>query len=163
MPYIKINPELSSKSIEEKQFSWKSGQKEFLHSSEKSEGSNGIRKNITEGFEIPKKFCLLLKENLMYLDWTDVIVWTGYLGKNFGGEYLRPTVKHVGGSVIVWGCMAASGVRNLHFVEGGMNKHAYVNILWARLRESAEKFGFKKILHFTMRPTQNIACIIAQK
>ncbi len=32
-----------------------------------------------------------------------------------------PTVKHGGGSVMVWGCMSAAGTGELQFVEGTMN------------------------------------------
>ena len=39
----------------------------------------------------------------------------------FSQSCLKPTVKHGGGSVMVWGCMAASGVGDLHFIDGIMN------------------------------------------
>ncbi len=32
-----------------------------------------------------------------------------------------PTVKHGGGSVMVWGCMSAAGSGELQFIEGTMN------------------------------------------
>ncbi len=32
-----------------------------------------------------------------------------------------PTVKHGGGSVLMWGCMSAAGVGELHFIDGIMN------------------------------------------
>ncbi|GFY30457.1 transposable element Tcb2 transposase [Trichonephila clavipes] len=51
------------------------------------------------------------------------------------------TVKHGGGSVMVWGCMAASGVGKLVFIDGIMHKMAYLNILQNNLKESADKLG----------------------
>lgn len=56
---------------------------------------------------------------------------------------LRPTVKHGGGSVLVWGCMSASGVGILHFIDGIMNHWAYIDILKRNLVPSAEKMGMK--------------------
>ncbi|KAJ1519178.1 hypothetical protein ONE63_011216 [Megalurothrips usitatus] len=54
---------------------------------------------------------------------------------------LIPTVKHEGGSVMVWGCMSSKGVGNLHFVEGIMDHMMYIDILKKNLRASAEKMG----------------------
>lgn len=36
-------------------------------------------------------------------------------------KHLKPTVKHGGGHVMIWGCMAYSGVGNMTFIEGNMN------------------------------------------
>ncbi|GFV88481.1 transposable element Tcb1 transposase [Trichonephila clavipes] len=52
-----------------------------------------------------------------------------------------PTVKHGGGSVMVWGCMATSGVGKLVFIDGIMHKMAYLNILQNNLKESADNLG----------------------
>lgn len=38
-------------------------------------------------------------------------------------------VKHEGGGVMVWGCMATPGVSNLVFTENTMNKTDYLRIL----------------------------------
>jgi len=43
--------------------------------------------------------------------------WVKTLEKN-----LCATVKHGGGSAMVWGYMAALRVGNLHFIEGSTNK-----------------------------------------
>ncbi len=39
-----------------------------------------------------------------------------------------PTVKHGGGSVLMWGCMSAAGVGELHFIDGVMNSQMYCSI-----------------------------------
>lgn len=54
---------------------------------------------------------------------------------------LLPTVKHGGGNVMVWGCMAASGVGNLVFIESTMRKESYLKILQENLIPSVEKLG----------------------
>ncbi|GFW89396.1 transposable element Tcb2 transposase [Trichonephila clavipes] len=54
---------------------------------------------------------------------------------------LRPTVKHGGGSVMVWGCMASNGVGNLVFIDGIMDHKLYIDILNNNLKESAKKLG----------------------
>ncbi|GFV54195.1 transposable element Tcb1 transposase [Trichonephila clavipes] len=54
---------------------------------------------------------------------------------------LRPTIKYGGGTQIVWGCMASSGVGNLHFIDSIMNKYVYLDILNRNLRQSASKLG----------------------
>lgn len=61
---------------------------------------------------------------------------------------LIPTVKHGGGSVLVWGCMAANGVGNLIFVDEIMTATVYVNILRHNLKQSAQKLGLEKTFLF---------------
>lgn len=56
-------------------------------------------------------------------------------------ECLKPTVKHGGGSVMVWGCMSASGVGNLTFIEGTMDGEVYQRILDDNLMQSMQKLG----------------------
>ena len=54
---------------------------------------------------------------------------------------LRPTVKHGGGSIMVWGCMSAAGPGNLHIIDGIMDQTKYLQILKNNLRDSVEKLG----------------------
>lgn len=58
-------------------------------------------------------------------------------------QNLTPTVKHGGGSVLVWGCMAANGVGNLCFIEGIMTALTYIDILRHNLKVSAQKLGLE--------------------
>lgn len=62
-------------------------------------------------------------------------------GKNmaYTEQNVVKTVKHGGGSVMVWGCMAASGVGNLTFIDSTMNSKDYLNILKKNLQPSTEK------------------------
>lgn len=54
---------------------------------------------------------------------------------------LIPTVKHGGGSVMVWGCMSAAGVGNLAFIETTMDRFMYLNLLRDNLKDSVSKMG----------------------
>lgn len=66
----------------------------------------------------------------------------------FQEKNIAATVKHGGGSVMVWGCMAASGVGNLEFIESTMNKYDYLNILKQHLAPSVEKLGLPRVWTF---------------
>lgn len=57
------------------------------------------------------------------------------------GKNIMPTVKHGGGSVMVWGCISAKGIGNLVFIDGIMNKEGYLKILKENLKQSAAKMG----------------------
>lgn len=63
--------------------------------------------------------------------------------EEFKIENLKSTVKHGGGSVMVWGCVSAFGVGSLEFIDGKMNKWHYLNILKRNLKQSAEQMGIK--------------------
>ncbi len=54
-------------------------------------------------------------------------------GKEYKEKCVFPTVKHGGGSVMVWGCMSAAGTGELQFIEGTMNANMYCDILKQRL------------------------------
>lgn len=51
------------------------------------------------------------------------------------------TVKHGGGGLMVWGCMAASGAGNLEIINGVMDHKYYIDILKRNLKDSAVKLG----------------------
>ncbi|GFU22514.1 transposable element Tcb1 transposase [Trichonephila clavipes] len=61
---------------------------------------------------------------------------------------LRPTVKHDGGSVMVFSCMASNGVGNLVFIDGIMDHKLCIDILNNNLKESAKKIRFRWKFYF---------------
>ena len=63
-------------------------------------------------------------------------------------KHLVATVKHSGGGAMIWRCMASSGVGQLEFIESTMDKYAYLNILKANLKRSAEKLGLENDYYF---------------
>ncbi len=42
-------------------------------------------------------------------------------GEEYKDKWVLPTVKHGGGSVMVWGCMSAAGTGELQLIEWTMN------------------------------------------
>ena len=50
-----------------------------------------------------------------------------------------PTVKHGGGSIMLWGCFAAEGTGALHKIDGTMKKENDVDILKQHLKTSVRK------------------------
>ncbi len=50
-------------------------------------------------------------------------------GEEYKDKCVLPTVKHCGGSVMVWGRMSAAGTGELQFIEGNMNANMYCHIM----------------------------------
>lgn len=57
-------------------------------------------------------------------------------------------VKHGGGSIMVWGVMAVSGVGNLVIIDRIMDQQSYLNILTQNLPKSARKLGLEGMYYF---------------
>ena len=53
-----------------------------------------------------------------------------------------------GGSVVVWGCFSRSGVGNLCFIEGNMDRFLYREILGKNLLQSCQKLGLENSFVF---------------
>ncbi len=58
-------------------------------------------------------------------------------GEEYKDKCVLPTVKHGGGSVMVWGWMSAAGTGELQFIERTMNANMYCDILKQRLGRRA--------------------------
>ena len=78
------------------------------------------------------------KFNLFGTDWRVM-----YVGRKPNTELrpqnFKPTVKHGGGHVMVWGCISFKSVGNLVFIDGIINRmNSYLKILKNNLKQSAE-------------------------
>ena len=63
-----------------------------------------------------------------------------------------PTVKHGGGNVMVWGCMSAAGVGELHFLEGNMKSNMYCEILQQSMIPSLQELGSRAVFQHDNDP-----------
>ncbi|GBN91857.1 Transposable element Tcb1 transposase [Araneus ventricosus] len=61
---------------------------------------------------------------------------------------LRSTVKYGDDNQLIWGCMARSGVGNLDFIDGTMNKCVYFDNLKRNLKQSASNLDISR--HFKL-------------
>uniref|UniRef100_A0A8R1E1D3 HTH_Tnp_Tc3_2 domain-containing protein n=1 Tax=Caenorhabditis japonica TaxID=281687 RepID=A0A8R1E1D3_CAEJA len=70
---------------------------------------------------------------------TDGIQWIRHpIGSRYAPQYQCPTVKHGGGSVMVWGCFSDTSMGPLKIIVGTMDRYVYEDIMentmrpWAR-------------------------------
>lgn len=73
-------------------------------------------------------------------------------GEEYKEKCMVPTVKHGGGSVLMWGCMSAAGVGELHFIDGIMNSQMYCSILKAKMLPSLRAVGRRAIFQHDNDP-----------
>ncbi|KAK3559789.1 hypothetical protein QTP86_020770 [Hemibagrus guttatus] len=97
-----------------------------------------IRKRLGR---VPRRKPLLSKKNIKARPCP--IMWrkssTAFQKKN-----IIPTVKYGGGSVMVWGCSAASGPRRLAVINRTMNSAVYQKILKENVRPSVYDLKLKR-------------------
>ncbi len=65
----------------------------------------------------------------------------GIQGEEYKEKCMVPTVKHGGGSVLMWSCMSAAGVGELHFIDVIMNSQMYCSILKEKMLPSLRALG----------------------
>ena len=62
----------------------------------------------------------------------------------FQHKSLIPSVKRGGGSVMVWGCFAASGPGRFTIIDGTMNSELFQRILKENVRTSVRDLNLKR-------------------
>ncbi len=67
-------------------------------------------------------------------------------GEEYKDKCVLPSVKHGGGSVMVWGCMSSAGTGELQFIEGTMNANMYCDILKQSMIPSFRRLGRRAVL-----------------
>ncbi len=70
-------------------------------------------------------------------------------GEEYKDKCVLPTVKHSGGSVMVWGCMSAAGTGELQFIEETMNSNMYCDILKRSMIPSLQRLGPRAVSNMT--------------
>lgn len=73
-------------------------------------------------------------------------------GEEYKDKCVLPTVKHGGGSVMVWGCMSAAGTGELQFIEGTMNANMYCDILKQSMIPSLRRLGRRAVFQHDNDP-----------
>ena len=63
-----------------------------------------------------------------------------------------PTVKHGGGSVLMWGCMSAACVGELRFIDVIMNSQMYCSILKEKMLPSLRALGRRALFQHDNEP-----------
>ena len=67
-------------------------------------------------------------------------------GEAFVEKNTLPTVKHGGGSIMVWGCVEARGAENIVWVERRMDSTKYQDILEANVQRLAARQGTNQLV-----------------
>nr|CCA24980.1 PREDICTED: similar to predicted protein putative [Albugo laibachii Nc14] len=65
-------------------------------------------------------------------------------GEGLSDRFIQPTVKHGGGSVMVWGFMTAHGVGYLSRIDGILDAELYCKILEYELMQTLESYEMEK-------------------
>lgn len=116
-------------------------------------------KNVKTRLQFAKDYKIFTKEDWKQVIWSDETKINRFCsdGRSWcwirDGESLKPqqvkqTMKHGGGSLMIWGCMTAEGPGFMCKIEGTMDQHLYKLILKQDLQDTIEFYGMdpKKVI-----------------
>ncbi|KAK3557302.1 hypothetical protein QTP70_026615 [Hemibagrus guttatus] len=146
----KITPRVQRQLIQEKEtgqkwFAWLSSKTKTAAEQKEHKGSSQFfRKHLDD----PQDFW----ENTLWTDETKIELFgrsvSHYVWRKsntvFQKKNIIPTVKYGGGSVMVWGCFAASGPGRLAVINGTKNSAVYQKILKENVRPSVCDLKLKR-------------------
>ena len=69
-------------------------------------------------------------------------------GEEFQHQCLKPTVKHGGGSIMIWGCVSGAGMGKLKRLEGKVNAQADYRILRHQMGSNMKLQGGRHLFIF---------------
>ncbi len=83
------------------------------------------------------------KLNLFGSDGVKGVWWQQ--GEEYKDKCVLPTVKHGGGSIMVWDCMSAAGTEELQLIEETMDANMYCDILRQSMIPSLRRLGCRAV------------------
>ncbi len=93
------------------------------------------------------------QDKLIWFRWCQACVWwERQPGEEYKDKCVLPTVKHGGGSVMVWGCMSAAGTGELQFIEGTLNANMYCDILKQSMIPSLRRLSRRAVFQHDNDP-----------
>ena len=69
-------------------------------------------------------------------------------GEEFNQNCLKPTVKHGGGKIMLWGCVSEVGMGQLTRIEGKLDAEAYYRVLRYQMAPAMRCQGGRQVLIF---------------
>ncbi len=73
-------------------------------------------------------------------------------GEEYKDKCVLSTVKHDGGSIMVWGYMSAAGTAELQYIEGTMNANMYCDIMKQSMIPSLRRLGRRAVFQHDKDP-----------
>ncbi len=104
-----------------------------------------------------------IKINLFSSDGVQHVWWRS--GEEYQKCFVLPTVKHGGGSIMVWGCVSVAVTGELRFIEGTMDSNMYCDILNQNIMPSLQKLCWMAVFQHNNDPkhTANITTALLMK
>ena len=107
----------------------KSAKKPFISRKNREARLKFAREHVNWSYE-KWKTVLFSDESRFKLFSSDGICWVRRpVNERFNPKYTRPTIKHGGGGIMVWGCFGGFGMGPLVKIDGIMDRFVYQNIL----------------------------------